>query len=88
MAAETADRFNTDEVAPGISLKFTPPFVLICHWYELMVPLAVTLNDAEVPSHTTVLEGLEATDAAVFTVNKAAFELMLAGQVLLTTQRY
>jgi hypothetical protein len=59
-----------------------------CHWYDIPVATAPTVNDALLPLHITLLTGCDVIAGRVFTVSVAAVEVTDGAHMPDTTQRY
>ena len=58
------------------------------HWYVKPVPVAVTLNVTDSPTHFVAFDGFPVTDGGVLTVSVAALDVALGLHVPLTTTSY
>jgi hypothetical protein len=89
LSAPAAMKLRVVEVAPGMSLKVPPPFVLTCHCtVGLGVPLAAAVNVAVWPEFTVRFAGFAVTPGARLTVRVAALEVAVPAAFVNTARNW
>src|SRR5438309_1357135 len=72
-SAPAAVKLRVVDVAPGMSVKLTPPLMLTCHCtVGVGVPLAAAVNVAVWPAFTVTFAGFPVIAGATLTVRVAA----------------
>jgi hypothetical protein len=71
-----------------ILLQVDPLFVLICHWYVILLPVAVTFNVWFEASQTVADDGFDEMEGALRSVRVAAMEFSEGAQFDETTHLY